>query len=148
MNFDRLIGEWKELKDRIREQWNDLTEEDLGGLESERLVDALQARYGLSPGEAKEELDRFAHRFETSFKSAASSIGDAATEAWQRGKSQVRDVFAAGRDRATELWQDSRRRAHDVYESFEGAVRSRPLTSVAVAAGLGVLIALLVRPRR
>jgi len=56
MNWDSAAGNWKEFKGKVKEQWGDLTDDDLTRIEGKRdqLVGRIQQRYGL----AKDEADR------------------------------------------------------------------------------------------
>jgi uncharacterized protein YjbJ (UPF0337 family) len=48
MNEDILKGKWREIKGRVKEQWGNLTDNDLGQIEgkSEKLLGLLQKKYG------------------------------------------------------------------------------------------------------
>lgn len=56
MNWDRIEGNWKEFKGRIREQWGKLTDDDLDIAAGKRdqLIGRIQERYGI----AREVADR------------------------------------------------------------------------------------------
>jgi uncharacterized protein YjbJ (UPF0337 family) len=64
MNWDTVKGQWKQIRGRVREQWGDLTDDDLDRIEGKRdqLVGAVQKRYGV----ARDEADKQVRRFETS----------------------------------------------------------------------------------
>jgi len=59
---DRLKGEWRQLKGKIRERWGKLTDDDLDVIEGQReqLAGMLQKRYGV----AREEIDAQIREFE------------------------------------------------------------------------------------
>lgn len=61
MNRDQFEGEWKEMKGRVREEWGDLTEDDLAEAEGnrEQLEGKLQQRYGKSKEEARKAVNEF-----------------------------------------------------------------------------------------
>jgi uncharacterized protein YjbJ (UPF0337 family) len=61
MNDDILKGKWKELKGGIKEQWGNLTEDDLAKVEGkqEKLLGLLQAKYGYSKDKAAQEFNKF-----------------------------------------------------------------------------------------
>ena len=56
MNWDRIEGNWKEFKGRVREQWGKLTDDDLERAAGKRdqLIGRIQERYGI----AREVADR------------------------------------------------------------------------------------------
>ena len=65
MNEDILKGKWKEIKGSIKEQWGNLTDNDLTEIEGqqEKLVGLLQSKYGYSKDKAEEEYKKFISRY-------------------------------------------------------------------------------------
>ena len=63
MNWDRIEGNWKQLKGKIQEQWGDLTNDDLDVIagKREQLAGKLQERYGV----AKDEAERQIHQWQS-----------------------------------------------------------------------------------
>ena len=63
MNWDRIEGNRKQLRGRIREQWGALTDDDLDRIDGKReqLIGRIQEQYGLS----KDEADRRVRSWET-----------------------------------------------------------------------------------
>lgn len=64
MNEDRIQGQWKQLKGKIRSRWADLTDDDLQAAEGDReyLEGRIQERYGIARDEAKKQVQEFARR--------------------------------------------------------------------------------------
>jgi uncharacterized protein YjbJ (UPF0337 family) len=60
MSQDVFKGQWKELRGRLREWWGDLTDDDVTRIDGsqERLVGALQQRYGYAKDKALSEIQR------------------------------------------------------------------------------------------
>jgi len=60
---DILQGNWKQMKGQVKEWWGDLTDDDLTKIDGKRdkLVGALQERYGYARDRAENEVNR---RFE------------------------------------------------------------------------------------
>lgn len=58
MNKDRIEGNWKQLKGKVRQQWGKLTDDDLDQIEGnyEILTGRLQEAYGLSKEEAEKRI--------------------------------------------------------------------------------------------
>lgn len=56
MNWDRVEGNWKQFRGKIREEWGKLTDDDLDRIAGQRdqLVGRIQESYGL----ARDEADR------------------------------------------------------------------------------------------
>ena len=59
MDWDRLKGNWKQARGRVREQWGKLTDDDLDTVAGQRdqLVGRIQERYGLAKDEVNRQLD-------------------------------------------------------------------------------------------
>jgi uncharacterized protein YjbJ (UPF0337 family) len=60
MNSDVFAGKWKQMKGQAKEWWGKLTDDDLTRIEGSRdkLVGALQERYGYTKERAEEEIER------------------------------------------------------------------------------------------
>ena len=61
MNEDILKGKWNELKGEAKKKWGKLTDDDLMINEGhrEKLVGALQTKYGYSKEKAEQEYKSF-----------------------------------------------------------------------------------------
>jgi uncharacterized protein YjbJ (UPF0337 family) len=59
MNWDRIEGNWKEFKGKARQQWGDLTNDDLEVIKGKRteLAGRLQQRYGYQKEEAEKQIN-------------------------------------------------------------------------------------------
>jgi uncharacterized protein YjbJ (UPF0337 family) len=59
MNQDRMKGNWKEFKGKIKEKWGKLTDDELDVAEGNRdqLVGKIQQKYGLAKEEAQRQFD-------------------------------------------------------------------------------------------
>ncbi|HSL16801.1 MAG TPA: CsbD family protein [Methylomirabilota bacterium] len=64
MNWDRVDGNWKQLKGDVQRQWGKLTNDDLDVIEGNRkkLVGKLQERYGVATDEAERQVDTWQPR--------------------------------------------------------------------------------------
>ena len=63
MNEDRIQGDWKQVKGKIKEKWGKLTDDDLDQMEGKKdqLIGKLQDRYGYTRDKAEEEVNSFSH---------------------------------------------------------------------------------------
>ncbi|GHA44141.1 UPF0337 protein [Amylibacter ulvae] len=59
MNWDQIEGKWKQLKGNAKEQWGELTDDELDQASGKRdkLVGLVQERYGKAKSEAEKEVD-------------------------------------------------------------------------------------------
>lgn len=66
MNWDRIEGNWKQIKGKVIEQWGKLTDDDLDVIAGrrEQLAGKLQERYGLAKDEAETQVKDWADRFD------------------------------------------------------------------------------------
>ncbi|MBQ0717747.1 MULTISPECIES: CsbD family protein [Sulfitobacter] len=61
MNWDTIKGNWSQMTGKVKEEWGDLTDDDLTEAAGERdqLVGKIQARYGVAKDEAERQVDGF-----------------------------------------------------------------------------------------
>jgi len=63
MNWDRIEGDWKQLKGQVKEKWGKLTDDDLAKMNGKReqLEGKIQERYGYGKEQIKQELDTWSN---------------------------------------------------------------------------------------
>jgi uncharacterized protein YjbJ (UPF0337 family) len=73
MNWDRVAGNWKQLRGRARTRWGRLTDEDLDVIagERDRLVGKLQARYGTSRAALETQIEEWRRGIDDDPRTAA-----------------------------------------------------------------------------
>ena len=61
MNNDRIQGNWKELKGKVKEKWGKLTDNDLTVIDGQQdqLIGKIQERYGIAREEAEKQWKQF-----------------------------------------------------------------------------------------
>jgi uncharacterized protein YjbJ (UPF0337 family) len=61
MNEDRMGGNWKQFKGKVKEQWGRLTDDDLDVIAGKRdqLVGRIQERHGIARDEAERQVETF-----------------------------------------------------------------------------------------
>ena len=64
MNEDRMEGNWKQFKGKVKEQWGKLTDDDLDVISGRRdqLVGKIQERHGVARDEAERQIKDFETR--------------------------------------------------------------------------------------
>ncbi|WP_018229146.1 CsbD family protein [Methyloversatilis universalis] len=64
MNSDRIEGNWKQLKGKVKEQWGKLTDDELDVIEGrrEQLAGRIQERYGVAREEAERQVQDWEKR--------------------------------------------------------------------------------------
>ncbi len=58
MNWDRIEGNWKQVKGQVTTRWGKLTDDDLDVIDGrrEQLAGKIQERYGIARDEAEKQL--------------------------------------------------------------------------------------------
>jgi uncharacterized protein YjbJ (UPF0337 family) len=66
MNWDRIEGNWKQLKGKVRETWGRLTDDEFDKIAGRRdkLAGSLQNSYGIAKDEAEKQIAEFESRCE------------------------------------------------------------------------------------
>jgi uncharacterized protein YjbJ (UPF0337 family) len=61
MNWDRIEGQWKQVKGKAQQRWGKLTDDDLDVIEGnrEQLVGQIQSLYGRRRDEAEAEVEEW-----------------------------------------------------------------------------------------
>lgn len=61
MNEDKIQGQWKQLKGKLKTRWGKLTDDDLteASGSTDYLAGKLQERYGIARDEAKNQIREF-----------------------------------------------------------------------------------------
>ena len=60
-----LEGKWNQIKGQIKQQWGELTDDDIDRIRGNReeMIGVLQEKYGKSREEAEKEMDEFLSAF-------------------------------------------------------------------------------------
>jgi len=82
MNSDVLKGNWKQLRGNIKEAFGKLTDDDLLQAEgsADKMLGALQARYGYTKDQAQDEWDKFVNKYGNDTERAKGHVQDAADD--------------------------------------------------------------------
>ncbi len=61
MNSEQFKGKWNQFKGKVKQEWGDLTDDDLTRINGNRdeLLGRLQERYGIEKEEAEKRVSRF-----------------------------------------------------------------------------------------
>jgi uncharacterized protein YjbJ (UPF0337 family) len=73
MQEDALRGKWKQFRTELKHQWNQLSSDDLDGIDgkSDNLVFLLEHRYGYARRRAEREVERVVLEFEDKLRRAS-----------------------------------------------------------------------------
>lgn len=135
---EHIQGGWTELKGKIQQRWGELSNDELAEFEGElnQLVGLIHRKTGDAKAEITKELCEIDSRFRPLYEQAMESAQEYVNRTTQAATEFADDVgqrFAAGHAEAQQL------------------VQRRPMESVAVAFGAGivagVIVGLVVRSR-
>lgn len=61
MNWDQVQGKWKEMTGNVKAKWGDLTDDEITEIDGNReaLEGKIQAKYGKTKEQVKDEVDAF-----------------------------------------------------------------------------------------
>jgi len=136
MDWNRLEGDWKQLRGKAKVRWGKLTDDDLTAISGRRdqLEGKIQERYGYAKNQARKEIEDWYRSTESHL---VDEIDNIRTEL-QRLASSVGRIANKQIDRAQVSATEAAREA-------EAAITRNPLTAIAIAVGLGFLIGVLTR---
>ena len=101
MNWDRIEGNWKQMKGKAREQWGKLTDSDWDQIagKKDQLVGRIQERYGISKDEAQKQADAWARAQSdaTQHEQHKETVNSASSRLAGSEKPPYRTGFSAGR---------------------------------------------------
>lgn len=66
MSNDRLQGKWQQLKGKIKQQWGELTDDEVTKLDgkTDSLIGVLQERYGKAKESIAQEVNEWLDKFD------------------------------------------------------------------------------------
>lgn len=61
MNRNQESGQWKLLREKVKERWRDLTDDDLDKIEGlrDQLIGRIQQKYGVAKLDAESRVDQW-----------------------------------------------------------------------------------------
>jgi uncharacterized protein YjbJ (UPF0337 family) len=64
MDWNRVEGNWKQVKGAVKQQWGKLTDDDLTQIDGsrEKLEGIIQERYGIARDETRKQIDAWYER--------------------------------------------------------------------------------------
>jgi uncharacterized protein YjbJ (UPF0337 family) len=59
MDWNRVEGNWKQFKGKVKEKWGNLTDDDLDRIDGRRdqLEGIIQERYGVAKDQVRQDID-------------------------------------------------------------------------------------------
>ena len=71
MNWDQIVGNWKQAEGKAKEKWGKFTDSDWMVVKGKReqLVGKIQERYGIAKGEAEKQVAEFERAYDAKSRS-------------------------------------------------------------------------------
>ena len=65
--WERIQGNWKQLTGSVKEQWGQLTDDEIveAAGEREKFIGQIQAQYGIAREEAEKQVDEWADKIKS-----------------------------------------------------------------------------------
>jgi uncharacterized protein YjbJ (UPF0337 family) len=76
MNWDRIEGNWKQARGKVKEQWGRLTDDHLNIIDGrrDRLLGQIQESYGIAMDEAEKQVQAWEKRNARAFSEAKRGV--------------------------------------------------------------------------
>ena len=138
VNQQTLEGNWNEIKGKLRERWGNLNQDELQ--QAKGNVDQLVGLIQRSTGEARDKVEKFLTELTSNGSGAVS-----------RAAENVRNYAQQAAENMQGVSQQASEKMRASYDETERMVRERPLESLAVCFGAGlvtgILVGLVIRSR-
>ncbi|MBW3598048.1 MAG: CsbD family protein [Planctomycetes bacterium] len=142
VNQQVLEGQWNEVKGKLRSHWAALSDDDLENFNGnvDRLVGIIQQKTGESRDAIESYLEEVIAESGDATQAAAQSAREYSRYAAEQAQHAARDVgdrFQAAAHQVSDSWRDG-------YAEAEHLVRQRPMESLAVCFGAGLIAGVVV----
>src|SRR5918999_2820361 len=149
MNEDVFSGKWREMRGTLRSWWGRLSDDDLDriGGEKDRLIGAVQEKYGQTREQAEREVDRRLSEYGGTAGGMAANLRSKVDEfgsTVSNKASEAREAVVSGVESARSYFQD--RDFEELTGDLVGWVRRYPIQACLIGIGLGYLIARSIGP--
>lgn len=131
VNQQTLEGNWNEIKGKLRERWGNLNQDELQKAKGN--VDQLVGLIQRQTGEAREKVESFLAELTTNGSGAVS-----------RAAENVRNYAQQAAENMQGMSQQASDKVRAGYEETERMVRERPMESLAVCFGAGLVTGIFV----
>jgi uncharacterized protein YjbJ (UPF0337 family)/ElaB/YqjD/DUF883 family membrane-anchored ribosome-binding protein len=141
MDWNRVEGNWKQLRGGVKEKWGKLTDDDLTAISGRRdeLEGKIQERYGYTKDRVRKEIDDWR-------RSVESDVGSGDTTA---ALESIRADLESLASTVSRIAGDQLGRVQDKAiakaNQAEDAIRQNPLTAIGIAFGFGFLYGVMTR---
>lgn len=131
VNTQTLEGNWAGIKGQVQEKWGQISDNELQQVKGDanQLIGLIQRK----TGEAREQIERQLDDFATKSAGMAS-----------RGVEAAKQLASNASEQAQQTYEQVSGKVQDGYHQAEAMVQQKPLESVAVAFGTGLIAGVVV----
>ena len=144
INEQVFRGNWAEIRGRVKEKWGDLTDDDL--VLAEGNVDQLIGIVERRTGESRESIEHHLDQMTSDYGSQMDQIRQQASTAAASAREYADQASEAARQQYEQLQRQLQEQYGEIaanlqakYGEAEAAIRSKPIESICVAFGTGLL---------
>ena len=143
MDWNRVEGDWKRMKGKVKEQWGLLTDDDLTAIggRKDQLEGKIQERYGYGKDQVRKEIDSW-------YRSTAlvtNGNAEELAEQIEAIRADIQSLTSTVSRLANKQLGQAQDKAVEAMSNAEDAIRENPVSAVAIAAGLGFLFGVFTR---
>jgi uncharacterized protein YjbJ (UPF0337 family) len=143
MDWNRVEGDWRRMKGKVKEQWGLLTDDDLTAIggRKDQLEGKIQERYGYGKDQVRKEIHNWYH--------STALVADGDTEELadqiEAIRTDIQSLTSTVSRMANKQLGHAQDKAVEAMSNAEDAIRENPVSAVAIAAGLGFLFGVFTR---
>jgi uncharacterized protein YjbJ (UPF0337 family) len=143
MDWNRVEGDWKRMKGKVKEQWGLLTDDDLTAIggRKDQLEGKIQERYGYGKDQVRKEIDSWYR----STALVANGNAEELAEQIEAIRADIQSLTSTVSRVANKQLGQAQDKAVEAMSNAEDAIRENPVSAVAIAAGLGFLFGVFTR---
>lgn len=143
MDWNRVEGDWKRMKGKVKEQWGLLTDDDLTAIggRKDQLEGKIQERYGYGKDQVRKEIDSWYR----STALVANHNAEELAEQIEAIRADIQSLTSTVSRVANKQLGQAQDKAVEAMSNAEDAIRENPVSAVAIAAGLGFLFGIFTR---
>jgi uncharacterized protein YjbJ (UPF0337 family) len=142
VNQQVLESRWSEIQGKLCDHWGQLNKDELRQFDGtvQQLVGLIQRK----TGEAREKIERFLEELTNGTASAASDTARSVREYAGRAAENLGQYAGSAASKAQEAARQAATQVRAGYEETERLVRRRPVESLAVCFGAGLITGVVV----
>jgi uncharacterized protein YjbJ (UPF0337 family) len=144
MNHNIFAGQWKQMRSTLKSWWGKLSDDDFEWIEGQkdRLIGLVQEKYGYTPDQAREEVDRRFNEYDD--KDSTASVRDMTAKVFELGKtaaSKARGAVTALADEfATAGSAIRENKLETMARDLRSFIRKYPFALLFVGIGVGYFL--------